>query len=57
VTSLEERTLCTAVFVDVAQAFDKVWHIGLLYKLKATLPSPYYLLLKSYLTDHYFQVR
>ena len=27
VTSLEERALCTAVFLDVAQAFDKVWHI------------------------------
>jgi len=57
VTSLEERTLCTAVFLDIAQAFDKVWHTGLLYKLKATLPGPYYLLLKSYLTDRYFQVR
>jgi hypothetical protein len=40
VTSLEERTLCTAVFLDVAQAFDKVWHFCLLYKLKATLPGP-----------------
>jgi hypothetical protein len=30
VKSLEERTLCTAVFLDVAQAFDKLWHIGLL---------------------------
>jgi hypothetical protein len=28
-TSLEEKTLCSAVFVDVAQAFDKVWHTGL----------------------------
>jgi len=34
-----------------------VWHIGLLYKLKASLPGPYYLLLQSYLTDRYFQVR
>jgi hypothetical protein len=57
VTSVEERTLCMAVFLDVAQAFDKVWHIGLLYKLKAALPGPYYLLLKTYLTDRYFQVR
>jgi hypothetical protein len=57
VTSLEERTLCTAVFLDVAQAFDKVWHIGLLYKLKTDLPGPYYLLLKTYLTDRYFLVR
>ena len=39
VASLEERTFCTTVFLDVAQAFDKVWHIGLLYKLKATLPA------------------
>jgi len=34
-----------------------VLHIGLLYKLKYTLPGPYYLLLQSYLTDCYFQVR
>jgi hypothetical protein len=47
VKSLEERTLCTAVFLDVAQAFDKVWYFGLMYKLKAALPGPYYLLLKS----------
>jgi hypothetical protein len=46
-----------AVFLNIAKAFDKVWHIGLLYKLKATLPGPYYLLLKTYLTDRYFQVR
>jgi hypothetical protein len=51
VKSLEERTLYTTVFLDVAQAFDKVWHIGLLYKLKAALPGPYYLLLKTYPTD------
>jgi hypothetical protein len=57
VKSLEERTLCTAVFLDVAQAFDKVWHPGLLYKLKAALPGPYYLLLRTYLEDRYFQVR
>jgi hypothetical protein len=57
VKSLEDRTLCTEVFLDVAQAFDKVWHTGLLYKLRAALPGPYYLLLKTYLTDCYFQVR
>jgi len=57
VTSLEERALCTAVFDHVAHAFDKVWYIGLLYKLKTSLPGPYYLLLQSYLTNRYFQVR
>lgn len=56
-SSLEEKTLCTAVFLDVAQAFDKVWHTGLLYKIKNTLPSPYYLLLKSYISERHFQIK
>jgi len=38
---LEGQQLCAAVFLDVAQAFDKVWHTGLLYLLKITLPGPY----------------
>jgi hypothetical protein len=38
---LEGQKLCTAVFLDVAQAFDKVWYTGLLYKLKTTLLGPY----------------
>jgi hypothetical protein len=28
--SLEEKQYCTAAFLDIAQAFDKVWHTGLL---------------------------
>jgi hypothetical protein len=44
-TSLEEETLCTVDFLDVAQAFDKVWRTGLLYKIKDRLPSPHYLFL------------
>jgi hypothetical protein len=56
-TSLEEKILCTAVFLDIAQAFDKVWHTGLLYKIKNTSPGPYYLLLKSYITEGHFQVK
>jgi hypothetical protein len=54
---LEGQTLCTAVFLDVAQAFDKVWNTGLLYKIKTTLPGQYYLLLKTYLHTRYFQVK
>jgi hypothetical protein len=46
----EDQQYCTAVFLDVSQASDKVWHPGLLYKIrKKTLPSDYYNLLKSYL--------
>ena len=31
--ALENRQFCTAAFLDVSQAFDKVWHPGLLYKI------------------------
>jgi hypothetical protein len=55
--SLEEKQYCTAALLDIAQAFDKVWHTGLLYKPKNKLPSPYYLLLKSYISEWYFQVK
>jgi hypothetical protein len=56
-TNLKEETLCTAVFLHIAQAFDKVWHTGLLYKIKNAFPSPYYLLLKSYITERHFQIK
>ena len=55
--SLEEKKLCTAAFLDIQQAFDRVWHDGLLYKLKATFPTSCYRLLKSYLTDRYSQIK
>jgi hypothetical protein len=56
-TSLEGREYCASVFLDVQQAFDKVWHEGLLHKLKTCLPERFYIILKSYLNDRYFQVR
>ena len=52
--ALENRQYCTAVFLDISQPFDKVWHTGLLYKIKQTLPSGYFHLLKSYLQDRLF---
>jgi hypothetical protein len=54
---MEHRRYCTALFIDISQAFDKVWHTGLLLKLKQALPHPAYTLLISYLTDIMFQVR
>lgn len=54
---MENKSVCPAVFLDIKQAFDKVWHSGLLYKLKLHLPSQLYLLLKSYLTDRTYQVK
>ena len=53
--ALEDQQYCTAVFLDVSQAFDKVWQPGLVLKIKKkTLPPGYYKLLKSYLQDRYF---
>lgn len=54
--ALENKCYCSAVFLDVKQAFDRVWHEGLLFKLKNTLPAPFYLLLKSYLHERSFYV-
>jgi len=54
---LENKRYCSAAFTDISQAFDKLWHTGLLYKLKRAFPHLEYNLLKSYLTDRTFQVR
>ncbi|XP_017762647.1 PREDICTED: uncharacterized protein LOC108552545 [Eufriesea mexicana] len=53
---LEKRMVYFAAFIDINEAFDKVWHMGLLYKIKQNLPYNYYNLLKSYLTDRFYQV-
>jgi hypothetical protein len=37
--ALNNKDYCTSVFLDVSQAFDRVWHPGLLYKIKKHLPS------------------
>ena len=55
--TLEKKKYCSAVFLDIQQAFDKVWHEGLLYKLKKVLPHTYYSILKSYLTNRQFMVK
>lgn len=39
--TLEEKIMCSAVFLDVAQAFDKVWIEGFIYKLKSQLQSKF----------------
>ena len=48
--TFEEKKYCSALFIDVSQAFDKVWHEGLLYKIKQYLPTNTHKLLESYLT-------
>ena len=52
--TLENKDACSAIFLDVAQAFDRVWHEGLLHKLRSSLPVHFYQLLKSYLFNSTF---
>ena len=54
--SLEGKKYCTTVFLDISQAFDKVWHEGLLYKLKLHLPA-YFKLFQSYSCERHFRTR
>jgi len=53
-SAFESKQICIGIFLDIAQAFDRVWHPGLLFKLKSFLPAPYYLLIKSYLNQRTF---
>lgn len=54
---LENKKYCSALFLDVSQAFDRVWHPGLLYKIKSILPVFFFVIIKSYLQERFFQVR
>jgi hypothetical protein len=55
--ALENKQYCSSAFLYISQAFDKVCHTGLLYKLRQTLPLSYFLLLKSYLHSRHFLVK
>ena len=54
--SIEEKKYCCAAFLDIQQAFAKVWHPGLLYKIKTILPR-FFLLFESYLYNRRFYVQ
>ena len=42
------------VFLDISKAFDKVWHDGLLYKLKRnSINGDLLILVESFLSDRY----
>ena len=54
--ALKKKKYCTSAFLDVNQAFDKVWHEGLLLKIWHTLPS-YFNIMRSYLRDRTFRTK
>ena len=46
-----------SVFLDISKAFDKVWHKGLLYKLKSMgISGELYNLLENYLLGRFQRV-
>ena len=55
--AFEMREYCSAVFLDVAQAFDKVWYDGLIHKIKKSLPNTFHNILESYLSNRRFTVK
>ena len=54
---MDENKVCTAIFLNISQVFDKVWHDGLLFKLREVLPINYFIFLKSYLSNRSFFIR
>lgn len=54
---LNANSYCVAIFLDVEKAFDKVWHEGLLYKIKLKFPIANYHLIKLYLEKRRFIVK
>jgi len=54
---MEAGKYCSAVFLDVSQASDKVWYRGLLYKIKNRFLTDLYIIIRSYLLHKTFRVK
>ncbi|VVC31581.1 Reverse transcriptase domain [Cinara cedri] len=54
--ALEEKDYCCGVFLDVVQAFVKIWYKDFLIKLRNQLPHTWCALFELFLTDHQFRV-
>jgi hypothetical protein len=57
INALETNQYRSAAFLDISQAFVKVWHTELLYKLRRSLLLNYVIILKSYLHNRHFLVK
>lgn len=56
-TLIRKKNVC-CVFFDIAAAFDKVWHNGLLYKLiKINTPVQTLIWIKQFLNNRSFRVK
>lgn len=56
--SLNNKEQSAALFLDVAKAFDKVWHKGLLFKIyKSNFPIEIIKIIESFLENRSFSVK
>ncbi|KAL4085157.1 hypothetical protein QTP88_027450 [Uroleucon formosanum] len=56
--SFEKHCHAGAVFIDISKAFDKVWHQGLLYKLKIiNTPNYIFNIISEFLSNRQFSVK
>ncbi|GBP92317.1 Probable RNA-directed DNA polymerase from transposon BS [Eumeta japonica] len=55
---LKNKPKTVAVFFNVAKAFDKVWHVGLIYQLRQLqVPDHLVFIIHQYLTNRHFSFR
>ncbi|KAK7791576.1 hypothetical protein R5R35_002865 [Gryllus longicercus] len=56
--SFQEKKHTLAAFLDIAQAYDRVWHTGLLFKIRQ-LGIPEYIqnIIKGFISDRKFKVK
>lgn len=56
-TNFQKSNHTLAIFLDIEKAFDRVWHDGLLYKIrKMGLPHYIQQIIKSFITNRRFKV-
>lgn len=51
------KVICSALFLDVAQAVDIIWHKGPVNESEWILPKQYAQILKSYITERLFKTK
>jgi hypothetical protein len=55
--TIEGKKICATIFLDLKQAFDKVWHKELMTKLHKLLPKQYCQILESYISGRLFRIK
>ena len=57
IVALENKEYCTALFIDIKKAFDKINHESLLQTIRKQFPEQIHHLIKSYLSSRTFVIK